>query len=147
MQRTQMKVNTPPKTKRQITFENTTYDVLIQPNNIFVAGVGHFFDSTYVIYGTQNHYCGLQGFDPLKGDTCDGCVQHSTQLSILDGVEKELLLEGIIQHTILPTANKDNSSQVKHPTNYNLSRKGTKGKFSSPYDLSALRRIVDGYRV
>ena len=71
---------------------------IIKSDGVLVPNIGEYnYCRTYTIYGNKQHYCGLQGFDPMLGDNCEACDDFHYKDTILQGLRQHLLREGILK--------------------------------------------------
>ena len=94
-----------PTVKEEQTFkfeyEGESFEALITPMNVFVANIGEFSGATTKLYsGTAQHMCGLQGYDPMLGDSCPKCNSTDHKRSLLEHLKKVLIKQGLLEKKV-----------------------------------------------
>lgn len=81
----------------EIKVKGMTYHVELSPQKIVIPNIGNYNGEKQTPDIKSNHMCGLQGYDPMLGDTCPACEEFRKYSAIMDSIISRLRKKKILK--------------------------------------------------
>lgn len=82
------------KVKKARTLElkvgSMTYQVEVSPEKVIIPNVGTYNGFDHRLDAKSEHMCGLQGYNPMQGDTCPACINEKQDSRIMGNILNQL---------------------------------------------------------